>query len=697
MIAARSGRDSVALIALVGAIALVTAARGGVMPMRAGSATDAHHIAGVVTPVVTAAVGRTSAAFNAAAFEPNMGQADPGIRFVTHIGGATLAIAAASVALGAPGTQSPVAMQFADADANATLTGGARLPGVVSYILGADPSRWHTDIPTYADVTARGVYPGIDIRYHGSGDQLEYDFIVGPGADAGAIVMKFGLHTRTTIERNGDLVITAGTTVVTEQKPLAWQTIAGHRIAVRAAFTRARSGAIALSIGGYNHAFALVIDPTIAYATYLGGRGDDRALAVAVDASGDAYVTGTTASASFPTTAGAFDTACGTKRSCTANTDVFVSKLNASGTALLYSTFLGGSGMDQAADIAVDATGDAYVTGQTESTDFPTTAGAFSRHCGTDGACNPDSLGPASDAFLTVLSASGSALRYSTYLGGSGRDVGFAVSIGPHGAAYVAGRTASRDFPTTSGAFDVTCGTDGMCNGSSKAFLAVLSPAGTGLRDLQYATYLGGSGDEALDLAETFGHALDVAVDAAGVAYVTGDTSSPDFPVTSGAFQTSLHGTDSNAFVAKLDPSRGGDGSGIPSVLNPALVYSTYLGGGSPAVAALGSHSGGLGIALGPGGTVDVAGFTRATDFPVTSGAVQSSMGGCSEHDGCDGFFAVVTPDGAGASDLMYSTYLGGSAVDRATDVGIDTAGRPVITGMTVSTNFPIHSATQPV
>lgn len=630
------------------------------------------------------------------AFEPNAGQAPASARYVVHADGGALLISPVGVSAATSARAPVTVLQLTGGDPAAVMTSDAPEAGIVSYLEGRDPSRWLTGLRTFADVTAHNVYPGVDVRYHGAAGQLEYDFIVAPGGNPDVIALRFAPRAPVTLDAAGDLVVTEDGATVMHHRPVAYQMIGAKRRAVPAAFQLTRRGAVRIAVGPFDHGRPLVIDPAVSYSTYLGGHGDDRGLAVAADGAGSAYVTGVTASVAFPTTTGAFDTVCGTGAKCNATTDVFVSKLNASGTGLVYTTYIGGSGLDQPADIAVDPGGDAYITGQTQSTDFPTTPGALHTSCGTDAACNPDSLGPASDAFLTILNAGGTSLRYSTYLGGRGRDVGFAVAAGPGGAAYVAGRTASADFPVTSGAFDDTCGTDAACNGSGDAFLSVIDPAGAGVHDLVYSTYLGGSGAEAFELQETFGHAVDLAVDSAGVVYMTGNTSSADFPVTGGAYQTSLHG-DSDAFVAEVDPSRAGDGTGVPSASNPALLYSTYLGGATAAVAGLGSANGGLGIALAGPARVAVAGFARATDFPVTSGAVQSSLGGCSEHAGCDGFVAVLNLAGAGAGDLVYSTYLGGSVVDRATDVAVDATGRLVVTGMTVSTTFPTHDATQPV
>jgi hypothetical protein len=294
-----------------------------------------------------------------------------------------------------------------------------------------------------------------------------------------------------------------------------------------------------------------------------------------VDSAGNAYVTGFTVSADFPTTAGAFQPVF----HGTPARQSFVAKLNPTGTALVYSTYLGGSGFDRTNGIAVDGAGNAYVTGVTGSTNFPTTAAAF----------QPAS-GGGSNAFVTKLDPAGAVLVYSTYLGGSGNDEGFGIAVDSAGHAYVTGFTSSPNFPTTVGAFDGTLG------GTNDAFVTKLNPTGSAL---VYSSYLGGSGS---DLG------LGIAMDSAGNAYVSGRTSSPDFPTTAGAFQPAFGGGTNDAFVTKLDPT------------GSALVYSTYLGGsGSDPAAA---------IAVDGAGNAYVTGTTSSPNFPTTAGAFQPTLTG---------------------------------------------------------------------
>ena len=387
---------------------------------------------------------------------------------------------------------------------------------------------------------------------------------------------------------------------------------------------------VGFRVATYDPSRPLIIDPVLAYSTYLGGSDTDRGNSIAVDSAGSAYVTGDTASIDFPTTAGAAQTT-------SAGFDAFISKLNATGTALVYSTYLGGSDSDHSFSIAVDGTGSAYVTGETRSPDFPTTAGAVQT-----------TLVAGVDAFVTRLNATGSVLDYSTYLLSGGSGLGIAVDGA--GAAYVTGATEARYFPTTPGALQPT-----HAGGFHDAFVTKLNATGT-VR--LYSTYLGG-GSGAQDIGG------DIAVDSAGSAYVTGRTDSTDFPITPGAAQTTLSDRD-DAFVSKLNAT------------GTALVYSTYLGGSD--------YEDGVGIAVDAAGSAYVTAATQSTDFPTTSGVVQASHAG-GRRD------AVVTKLNATGTALVYSTYLGGSGDDLVVGLAVDGAGAAFVSGTTESTDFPTTSA----
>ena len=417
-----------------------------------------------------------------------------------------------------------------------------------------------------------------------------------------------------------------------EPAPVIYQEQGGRRRKVGGGYVMRGAGRVGFNVAAYNPRLPLIIDPTLIYSTYLGGAGSALGASVAVDSSGNAYVSGYTNSADFPTTTGAFQSANGGGEA-----NVFVTKLNSSGSALVYSTYLGGSSDDEPNCIAVDSSGDAYVTGETTSADFPTTTGAFQTAL----------TGP-QNAFVTKLNGGGSALVYSTLLGGSVIDQGEGIAIDSSGDSYLTGFTDSADFLTTLGAFQNIAG------GGRDSFVTKLNAAGSAL---VYSTYLGGSG---YDLANR------IAVDSSGDAYVTGETTSADFPTTTGAFQTALTGNE-GAFVTKLNAA------------GSALVYSTYLGG-SDSNLPLNIEVGGFGMAVDSSGDAYVTGVTSAA-FPTTTGAFQAALTGSQN--------AFVTKLNPAGSALVYSTYLGGSDADSSLAIAVDLAGNAYVGGFTTSSDFP--------
>lgn len=398
-------------------------------------------------------------------------------------------------------------------------------------------------------------------------------------------------------------------------------------------------GTLDISFNGGYDVFVTKLNASgtgLVYSTYLGGGIGDYSRSIAVDSSGNAYITGFTNSSDFPTTPGAFDT------TINGEYDSFVTKLNANGSVVVYSTFLGGGTTDYGFGIAIDGLGNAYIMGYTLSTNFPTTAGAIDTtyNGGT-------SYG---DVFVSKLNASGSALVYSTYLGGGSEDWGYGIALDSSGNAYITGNTNSTNFPTTAGAYDTTYN-----GGLWDAFVSKLNASGTALI---YSTYLGGDG---VDLADR------IAVDTAGNAYITGNAD-PNFPVTAGAYDTSFNGT-WDVFVTKLNAG------------GTALLYSTYLGGSG--------GDRGSSIAIDSAGNAYITGETNSPNFPTTLGAFDTSYNGGSlsgENYG-DGFVSMLNTSG---TELVYSTYFGGSADDRGNAIAVDNAGNVYIAGQTLSTNFPI-------
>ena len=505
-----------------------------------------------------------------------------------------------------------------------------------------------------------GVYPGVDLVYYGNqGGQLEYDFVVAPGADPSVIALDVaagltrhpsskngGVKPPLQIDPSGDLVVKTDGGEVRFQKPVVYQapissgqrtTDYGQRTPVDGHYLLHASNRVGFEVGSYDRTRPLFIDPVLSYSTYLGGSGADIGNGIAVDSSGNAYVTGYTDSPDFPTANPPAD--CGNCGSY--SNGAFVAKLNPAGSALVYVTFLGPA---TPSGVAVDAAGNAYLTGSTNSTDFPTVS-PFQATCGTCSQGNPTS-------FVAKLNAAGSALVYSTYLGGSGYDEGQAIAVDAAGNAYVTGMTTSNDFPTVN-PIQANCDDCGIRNYIyCDAFVSKLNPNGSALI---YSTYLGGSG---YDIGQG------IAVDAAGNAYVMGWTLSTDFPTANPLQRNSGGGSD--AFVAKLNPA------------GSALVYSTYLGGSGDDF--------GSGIAVDAAGNAYVTGETSSPDFP-TANPVQPSPGG-----NWDAFVAKLNPAG---SALVYSTYLGGSQGDGGSGIAVDAAGNAYVTGGTNSTNFPTDNPLQ--
>jgi beta-propeller repeat-containing protein/hemolysin type calcium-binding protein len=558
-------------------------------------------------------------------FVPNAGQSDRRVRYQAQAGGASFFFTKHEAVVALAGKEKGVALRlgFPGANRQVAITGERRQAGRVNYLLGRDPASWQTNLPTFGEVVYRQLWPGVDLRFRGAAGQLKYELEVAPGASVDAIRLAYTGAQRLAVDPRGSLLVRTPLGTLRDARPFSYQRIGEKRVPVASRFRLTGGTGYGFVVAEYDRRLPLIIDPGLQYSTYLGGSGFDYGEEIAVDAAGNAYVTGEADSTDLPTTAGALDTA---RSGCC---DAYVSKLNPTGTALVYSTYLGGSNYDFGVGIAADAAGNAYVTGGTSSTDFPV-PGAFDT-----------TLGGTSDAFVAKLNPSGSALVYSTYLGGSSSDQGGGIAVDSTGSAYITGSiTGSTDFPTTSGALDTAL--SGCCD----AFVTKLSSTGS----LTYSTYLGGSNADYGD---------GIAVDGTGSAYVTGQVYSADFPTSTGAFDTTLGGTH-DAYATKLNAA------------GSALVYSTYLGGSADDV--------GSGIAVDGAGGAYVTGFTRSADFPVL-GAVDTSLGGSAD-------LFVTKVNGAGTG-LAYSTYLGGSAEDFGGAIAVDRARSAYVAGQTFSADFP--------
>ncbi len=585
-------------------------------------------------------------------FEANQGQTDKQVKFVTRREGLSLFLTPTEAVLALqkgsghqpkPSHAGPavgeahsgtsqaavVRMRMIGGNPAPQIEGVDRLPGKNHYFIGNDPKQWHTSIPTFARVKYSQIYPGVDMIFYGTGRQLEYDFLISPGADPKQISLSFRGEQRLRVDGAGDLVIETDGGSLRLHKPNVYQQERGQRHEVAGRYVVRGRGKVGIEVGKYDSGRALVIDPVLAYSTYLGGSSADDGLAIAVDSSGNAYVTGWTVSFDFPTRNPLQPTRRGRFESA------FISKLSADGTSLVYSTYLGGSNWDHGHGIAVDASGNAYLTGSTASFDFPTV--------------NPlqPAFGGGVDAFIAKVSADGASLIYSSYLGGSRGDFGGGIAVDTSGSAYITGYTFSFDFPTVNPLQAVYGG------GLSDGFIAKVSADGA---SLVYSTYLGGSGQ---DLGRG------IAVDSSGTAYVAGTTDSTNFP-TVNPLQP-MPGGYWDAFVSKVSA----DGA--------SLVYSTYLGGSD--------EDFGAGIAVDSSGSAYVVGTTRSPNFPTVNPLQPTGSF-------FDAFVSKVSADGA---SLVYSTYLGGTRDDIGYGIAVDSSGNAYVTGTTESFDFPLVNPVQPV
>ncbi len=659
------------------------------------SATTAWADSQAVVPIPAPSIARMQSAYGhlPLSFEANQGQWDSAVRFVTRGAGHQLFLtpndAVLALRTGAakreeqgsdinpgqrlsspsPISHSMVRMRFDGANPRAEMVGLEKLPGIVNYILGEDPTKWRTHIPTYQKVEYKDVYSGVDLVYYGNQGRLEYDFIVAPGADPKQITLAFEGVETIDVDKQGDLVLTlqkatdtalGSAATLRMHKPVVYQQdahghkhlLAGSYVLLAAESSSHRSSAtfthssetahVAFQVASYDASQPLIIDPVLSWATYLGDSGVDIGNGIAVDQASNVYVTGLTSApgAGFPGTAGSLiqNTFGGGE-----NWDAFVTKINATGTTVVYSTYLGGNGNDYGQGIAVDQAGNAYVTGPTgtSGSGFPGTAGSLLQSTNAGGG----------DVFIAKLNTAGTALVYATYLGGSDSDEGNAIAVDQAGNAYVTGRTrtSGSGFPGTAGSL-----IQSAFGGEYDGFAAKINAAGTAL---VYATYLGGSGNEG-------GRAI--AVDQVGNAYVTGLTNTPGsgFPGTAGSLIQSTLGGRADAFVAKINAA------------GTAFVYSTYLGGSGIEL--------GLGIAVDQAGNAYVTGLTGSpgSGFPGTAGSLIQSICVCSTYalEDTDAFIAKVNATG---TILVYATYLGGGGEDQGLGIAVDQAGNAYVTGLT--------------
>jgi hypothetical protein len=605
-------------------------------------------------------------------FEVNQGQADRTVRFLARGQGYAILLkpSEAALALQSPGrgarfpekaqnqptpSTRVLRMRIEGANLAARATGLHRLPGISNYLIGNDPRRWHTKIPTYKEVQFEHIRPGVNLVYYGNQSQLEYDFVLSPGVKPESLRLSFE-GSDAAIDERGDLVFTSTDGKVTFRRPVAYQgyksdPVKKHFLA--ASYVLKGRTRIGFAVPDYDPHEPLVIDPVLSYSTYLGGNAGDTGNAIALDSLGDAYVTGSTTSTNFPTAG----SPAPYQKSYGGDTDAYVTEVRYDGEAVIYSTYLGGNNYDTGNGIAVDSSGDAYIVGSTSSANFPTRPSNVFQ----------PTFGGNTDAFVTKLDPSGTTLLYSSFLGGSDVDYGNAIALDQYGNAYVTGYTESTDFPTVN---PIQSGNAG--NGD--AFVAEVNTQATAL---VYSTYLGGSSADS---------GQGIAADAGGDAYVVGYTFSTNFP-TYDAYQVA-NGGSVDAFITKVNS--GGS----------SFVFSTYLGGKGDdrawAVAVDGQLNvyvtGSTYTACTPAPPPPVTTYCApVSTFPTTPGAFQTFA--TKESPGYSAAF--VTKLNFPGTALVYSTLLSGSLADAAAGIAVDSSGDAYVTGNTQSVDFPTADAVQ--
>jgi hypothetical protein len=633
-------------------------------------------------------------------FESNQGQFHPDVRFVSRMAGGNVAFTPEGAVFSFGTSKKRFEMRLVGAQGSEP-RGAEPLEGKTNYFIGSDRSAWRTGVPTYAQVEYPRVYPGVDLVFYGNAGHIEYDFLVAPGANPDAVLLELAGLDDISVDTDGNLQLRAGSERAAFLRPHVYQRVGEEKRELLASYVVREDHRVAFKLSGYDAAHPLVIDPIFVYSSYLGGSAEDNAYGIAVDSSGSVYLAGRTSSVNFPVV----NALQGTKST---GFDGFITKLNAAGSAIVYSTFIGGNGAEAFNDIKVDAAGNAYVTGQSSSTNYPVTAGAFQTTYG----------GGASDAVVTKLDAAGASLVLSSYVGGSGLDEGARLALDASGNIHVTGRTSSSaDYPVRGSVlFQSSYG-----GGASDAIVFRMNAAGSALT---FSAFLGGSGED-------FG--LGMGLDDVGSVYVTGATASANFPVAGiTPFQSTYGGGAYDGYVAKISSTGavfffssflGGAGSDIPARLavdgsrRPYVVGST-TGSFPTASAVQGTYGGGLrdgfvarvnntgtgleyatyvggtaedqayGISIDAQGTAYIAGITAsAGSFPL-SDAPQPSYGG----GAFDGFVAQLNASG---SVWLYSTFIGGAGDDRPQAVAVDAFGNALVTGFTASGNFPTAAALQ--
>jgi uncharacterized protein (TIGR03437 family) len=566
-------------------------------------------------------------------FEPT-----PGSEFVARAGNYAVRVTAGGASISVPGSSTQ--LRWLGANPDAGMYPEEMLPGKSHYFLGDDPAGWRSGVANYRRVRVAGIYEGIDAVYYGRGNTLEFDLELQPGAKPEAV--RFCLPGASP-QADGALAIALPGGELRQLEPVVYQFIEGERRLVQARYLPLGDSEFGFEIEAYEPGVPLVIDPVLLYSTYIGGSQLDIVHDITVNGKGEVLVTGESYSPDFPV-----DSFEAGPKTGNPPGNVFVLKLNAAGDGILWSAFFGGSGRDAGYGLSVSVDGFTHITGYTQSADFPTTGSAAQGEIG-------DGEAPLGDAFVVRLAPGGDTLMYSSFLGGSGRDEGRGIALGPSSDMFVTGVTESSDFPVSDRAYQDRIGADV----GTDAFVTRLASAGP---EILYSTYIGGASNDA---------ASAITLDSMGYAYITGFTLSDDFPTRS-AFQPAYSGGEqfnwADAFVTKLTL----DGTG--------LVFSTYLGGTR--------HDSGHSIKLDRSSHIYIAGETTSTSFPTTPGAIQPVHG-----DGAAASDAFVTKLDRSGTKLAWSTYFGGNRADIAHALAVTPAGQVTIAGETDSSNLPTGDA----
>ena len=648
-------------------------------------------------------------------FEPNQGQTDPQVKFLARGAGYGVFLTSDQAVLtlrSSAESSSVVRMQLAGASPAATPAGTSQLPGKSNYFIGNDRAKWHSGVPQFARVRYEGVYPGVDLVYYGNQGQLEYDFEVAPGADPSQIALRFQGHERANLDDSGNLILASGSNEVRLNAPRIYQEFGAEQRPVAGHFVLQPKGKVGFELAAYDRTRALVIDPVLTFSTYFGGSGNESCSlilgiasppsgcpAVAIDPSSNIYIAGSTMSADFPVVPPVTSTPSAFQPAIAVAPDVFVTKVNAVGSTILFSTYLGGDGIDTTAGVAADTAFNVVVAGTTTSSNFPVSTGTAFQATRTNANAH---------AFVSVLGPTGESLQYSTYLSGDGAESARGLALDPRNKIYVIGTTTSRNVPDATHSFPATLNAIQAASlGNSQFFVSKIDPTLIGFPSLAYSTYFGG-GNPVDGLTLGGG----IAVDANSNVYITGGTNfqhtgSPatDFPILN-AFQgcldtpppatttttttncvTPASPIPTDAFVAKINPA---------ASAGTQLLYSSYLGGTGNDV--------GFAVAVDSGLSAYVTGSTASTDVTIPSGTTpfQRCLDAPTNPSPCptgvtasDAFVGKFGTPCVGSTctttavPLTYFSYLGGSGADVGLSIAVDTLQGARIAGWTSSTDFP--------